>query len=186
MTIVFTPPIGLKDKNTYPDKRTGDGFRNDMQGLLDQIKDQVNAAMAFKGVLLRKNTVQSVPNNVITFINWDIAEYDTTGFFSATKPTRITIPSGISKVVLKGNSSWAVTTTGQKYITIYKNGLEGYGLPMTRLPQGDSTRANQNICSAVIPVVAGDYFEFVGYQGSGGALDFFNNFQSWFALEVVE
>ena len=138
----------------------------------------------FKGVLLRKNTAQSIPANAVEAVKWEEAIYDTSNFFKLSSPTRITIPSGVSKVRLVANSAWAINVSGGRYIAVYKNNEEIIGLPMIRfLPD---TRANQNVSSAVIQVVVGDYFELKVHQTTGGALDFVSNFQTWFSLEVVE
>lgn len=138
----------------------------------------------FKGALVRLLTNQSIPNNAYTTVSFETALYDTSSFWDSGLPTRLTIPSGVNKVVLKANVQWDANDTGRREFSLRKNGGSFIGQPDSR--NAASQRTNDNMASAVIDVIAGDYFEVVVLQNSGGALNLMPGTPMWFALEVVE
>jgi hypothetical protein len=140
-----------------------------------------------KGVLLKKSLAQSIANNAPTMVSWDGEIYDDSNFFDIASPTKIIIPDGVSKVILKANSAWDGNVTGYRSIQIIKNGDsngEYMRSVVTRI--ADTVRSNSNIVTPIMNVVQGDYFELLVLQTSGNALNFTNNFNSWFSLEVVK
>jgi hypothetical protein len=89
-------------------------------------------------------------------VAWDAADYDTDSFWSGGSPTRLTIPSGVTKVRLAGGIH--LTSDGvAMFTTLSKNGSTAFaGNPIqwvdSALPNG------QSITSPALAVTAGDYF----------------------------
>ncbi len=130
----------------------------------------------FKGALLRKTQHQSV-TSTLTPLVWQVVDYDTNNFFSSTNPTRLTIPSGVSKVKLIANIR--ILTSGNIDFTIQKNGTFYQGNPYL-IHEG----IRFNLSSAVVEVSEGDYFEVYVSIANGGEVR--ADTATWFALEVVE
>ena len=84
--------------------------------------------------------------------------------------TRLTVPPGVTKVRLAVNIEWQTSPTNQ-LVEIRMNGgaVIGGGSFIVR---GDSGYSNQmrNIASAVLPVVAGDWFELAVFVSASGEL----------------
>ena len=138
-----------------------------------------------RGALVNLATSQSIPNRTYTKIAFDNVVYDTDGFFSSNQPTRLTVPSGISKIKVLANIEWGINSNGYREIKIRKNNVpENHGLPEDR--RQAMNRSNVNLSSSVIQVTQGDYFEILVYQDSGGALDIHGNYPTWFSIEVIE
>jgi hypothetical protein len=47
-----------------------------------------------------------VADSTDTVIPWDATEFDTEGFWDSGNPSRLTVPSGMSRVRLLGNVRW--------------------------------------------------------------------------------
>jgi len=96
-------------------------------------------------------------------------------------PTRLTVPTGVSKVRLKGNIDW--TFGGHWHVWIHKNGALFFGAAKES-DEGDA--GVQSIGSAVVDVTPGDYFELVARQTSASPKNVAADELTWFAIEVVE
>ena len=141
--------------------------------------------LPFRGALVRRSTNLSVSTTgSYVAIPWQSAVYDSDTFWDAGQPTRLTVPAGVTKVRLAGNIEWQTSPTSQ-LVEIRKNGgsVIGGGAFIVR---GDGGYSNQmrNIASAVLPVVAGDWFELAVFVSASGELRGLE--RTWFALEVVE
>lgn len=143
------------------------------------------ALLPFRGALVRRTTNFSVSTTgAYVPISWQSAVYDSDTFWDAGQATRLTVPAGVTKVRLTGNIEWQTSPTSQ-LVEIRKNGgaVVGGGSFIVR---GDSGYSNQmrNIASAVLPVVAGDWFELAVFVSASGELRSLE--RTWFAIEVVE
>ncbi|GIX11749.1 hypothetical protein [Elioraea sp.] len=143
------------------------------------------ALLPFRGALVRRTTNFSVSTTgAYVAIPWQSAVYDSDALWDAGQATRLAVPAGVTKVRLTGNIEWQTSPTSQ-LVEIRKNGgaVVGGGSFIVR---GDSGYSNQmrNIASAVLPVVAGDWFELAVFVGASGELRSLE--RTWFALEVVE
>lgn len=130
---------------------------------------------AFVGVALLKSADQSVSNLTETAISFDVEEFDTDGFHSnTTNNTRITIPTGKGgKYLVTMRLSWAQNSTGSRWVSLFKNGSD-YATHI--MPPISSSNTNQlSSISLVVNLVAGDYIELYGQQGSGGSLNALGN-----------
>jgi hypothetical protein len=142
------------------------------------------ALLPFRGALVRRSTNFSVSTGGYVAIPWESAVYDSDALWDAGQATRLTVPAGVTKVRLTGNIEWQTSPTSQ-LVEIRKNdgAVVGGGSFIVR---GDSGYSNQmrNIASAVLPVVAGDWFELAVFVGTSGELRSLE--RTWFAIEVVE
>lgn len=149
-------------------------------------------ATPFRGALLTRATdYMDFDENTPILAPWEQAEYDTDGFFSLTQPTRITIPTGVHKVRISGQVALPSSITAHSaYVTAYKNGLPDYpGQGVQNFRQSADGFSNNvyQTQSAIIPVVAGDYFELRLYtSGALGLMDDILAPASWFQVEVIE
>jgi hypothetical protein len=83
---------------------------------------------AFRGALVKLTADEPVADSTDVAISWGAAVYDTDGFWSAGTPTRLTVPTGVSKVRLKGNIDWTFGGTGHRHVWMYQNGGPFYGM----------------------------------------------------------
>jgi hypothetical protein len=150
-----------------------------LSGVTGPIQDQIDAlAPGGRGVLISKSSSQSINNDTYTTISYDTAIYDTDSAYSGGAPTRITIPTGVSKAQFTAAATInALFTTGDFGLQIKKNGssFAGNGGQMLTLGSSSSNYPNLNISSAWVAVTPGDYFEVNAYQKTGSA---FNILQS--------
>ncbi len=146
---------------------------------------------AFNGALAYRTSAQSISNSSATTVTWNGTEYDTgvatygAAFWNSAG--RFTIPSGVTKIRIGASASWASSSAGLRSVNIKKNGSAFTGQPHVR---GSATTAImlQQGWSPVINVTAGDYFEVVVFQTSGGSLNLEGSSTepTWFAIEVVK
>ena len=116
------------------------------------------------------NGDQSTTNATEKVLAWDTEFWDTSGFHSTTTNTsRITIPTGLGgRYCLSGFLVFPANATGARFAGIRKN-AGGYDFISSGAGNGTySTYVNFNV---IYEAVAGDYFEVVAFQNSGGALN---------------
>jgi len=141
----------------------------------------------YNGALIVLGTDQSISDSSATNISFTSADYDTLSFWSAGSPTRITIPSGVSKVRLSAELQYAANATGARTFQINKNGSGVYNGRASVNGSAASTSTSgfgMNCSTAVINVSAGDYFEVNTSQNSGGSLAAQGG-RTWLAIEVI-
>ena len=138
---------------------------------------------ACRGALVRLTADEAVAASTDVAIPWDAAVYDTDTFWSAGNPTRLTVPTGVSKVRLKGNIDWTFGGAGHRHVWIHKNGALFFGAAKES-DEGDA--GVQSIGSAVVDVTPGDYFELLARQTSASPKNVAADELTWFAIEVVE
>lgn len=147
-----------------------------------------NPISEFSGALLTLTNTRTWKSTSYNNVDWDKAEYDTSGFYNPKQSTRLTIPRGVSKVRLSANIAWATVGTkfdeGYRAMKILKNGKSAPGLPYQRY-MGISTSPG-NISSTVIPVKEGDYFELEVYYRDNNELYLGSSDYTWFSIEVVD
>ena len=148
-------------------------------------------AAAFDGAMVGLSANQSLANGVNQPISWASTDYDTKGFWSASQPTRLTIPAGVSWVRLVASQVYSGSScAGFRQLIILKNKTPvNYGWfrgdPVVNHPATCGTTSDAQGMTPVIPVVAGDYFEMTAYQSSGAPLDLLLSTGTWFSIEVV-
>ncbi len=153
-------------------------------------KGQVTAASSgtsgtFRGALVSKNAQQTINTGAVTALTWQTVGYDTSSFFSAGANTRLTVPAGVSYVRALANFNW-VAGNFRRTVLIRKNGLDFIGQGRTDFLSGLSIEGSIGVVSAVVSVVATDYFEAYAFQNSAGDQKIDNIPGTWFAIEVLQ
>lgn len=140
---------------------------------------------AFGGARVRKAadlTGQNLTAGAV--ITWDTEDFDTHGFHDTSSNTsRITIPSGITKVMLTAAlriNNIAASSVPRAFLT--KNGTTTVVQISGHNP---STSWGCNINSGPLAVSAGDYFE-ISFQNDTDTSVDITAVTSWFAVEVLE
>lgn len=138
-----------------------------------------SSSASFAGALVKLTANEATEATTNKLVPWDVATYDTSSFWSAEQPTRLTVPAGVSYVRLTGQLT-NDPADGQLYGTIYKNGAVFDVMPIsdTETAGGDSV----NFVSPVVPVVPGDYFEVNAYTQTARNLVVTG---TWFQIEAV-
>ena len=145
-------------------------------------------ASRFKGATVRTLADQSIPSNTTTVINWDAENIDTdTIHDNVTNNTRLTVPSGVTKIQLFGNILFAPNITGDRALQMEKNGAGPFtGGGTFKLLANGNGPFRGSAASAPVVVVGGDYFELLVFQNSGAALNLAAGLDTWFAMVIVE
>jgi len=125
----------------------------------------------FDGASAFADSAFNIPDNVETAIPLDDESFDTKSFHdNVTNNTRITIPTGVSRVSLTGQITTANASAGtflQFRIDINDSG--NTPAATTTIPRATGLEA-QNVSTGPIDVVSGDYFELKVLQDTGGVL----------------
>ena len=160
------------------------GTMIDGRDILQEIDDLANKARG-GGALVNLNTTQLIPNESYTKVSFNNVIYDTDGFYNNNLPTRLTVPSGVSKVKVIANIEWGQTGTGRRVVEIWKNGVDGnHGLPKDS--RAGSADPSVNLSSSVIEVAQGDYFEVLVFHNGGLNMSIQGSHSTWFSIEVIE
>lgn len=131
--------------------------------------EQIHAPTALPGCYLYKSGTQSIATATLTAITFD-TESDVGGCHEGvTNPSRITVPAGHGGMwVFSGVLGYAANATGIRGALLRKNGATVMSVYGPNLGSGNGAAVP---FSCVHIVVAGDYFEIVAYQDSGGNLN---------------
>lgn len=121
------------------------------------------------GARVARSTVATLSHNVDTAVPWDTEIFDDGGFWTSSSDRRLTIPTGLGGIYILTASCWFdANGTGIRQVRFRQNGSTILG--WQRIP-GSSSAAVVPTASVVCQAVAGDYFELMIYQDSGGALN---------------
>ena len=130
-------------------------------------------------------SAQSIANNSNVAIALNAEDFDSHGFHdNVTNNTRFTIPAGLDGLYLVvGQVAHGLDTAGTtRGCNIHKNGSmrgQTYMAP-------NQTFDTVVQASCILPMVAGDYVELVGYQNSGSANDVVASIsETWMALTYL-
>jgi len=124
---------------------------------------------AFVGCSLTNGSEITVANNTDQALTFDTENYDTDSMHStSTNLSRITIPTGKGGYYeFRWGGVWGSNTSGNRRLRLRKNGTTDYqSSAMTT--KGDGLTAIS--ASTVVSASAGDYFELMAFQDSGGNL----------------
>lgn len=121
--------------------------------------------------LVRRSTAQSISRSTWTTVNWNVETADPGNFYDSAAPTRLTIPSGVSRVALSGLVSFGIGAVSASFLAAWaKNGVRQYPGSAFYAQQQINSGFGNNHCpcfSGIIPVVPGDYFELQGWTNTG-------------------
>jgi hypothetical protein len=141
-----------------------------------------NWAVPFRGALTQKTATQSVAANTETAITFNSTIYDTDSFWSNANPTRLTVPAGVTRVVVSANVRITGGSTSAQ-LQLRMNGGDVVGVGNVNMSTG-LTVAQINAVSAPISVTAGDYFEASVFVTAARTID--ASPRTWLAIQVVE
>jgi hypothetical protein len=136
-------------------------------------------------------SAQSFPTASNDAVSWDSVVVDELGATGAgdsppVNPTRLTVPTGVSKIRLSANTVWEANTTGYRRLYVLKNGAPFAGEFLIEAANIGSTAVmGLNAASAIINVSPGDFFELMVQQLSGGNLNLQASETTWFEMEAV-
>lgn len=147
-----------------------------------------------RGALAFGTSNQATVTSVELTVLFDTEAYDTDAIHSTSSNTsRLTVPSGVTKIRLTAQIQFAGNSTGiVRKLRITKNGGGG-GIDANRdtflpvnnnSPGGNLTAHMVQIVTGVIECVATDYFEMKVEQNSGGALNLLADMY-WFEMEIL-
>ena len=132
-----------------------------------------SSGTTFKGVSVYQSGAgtQSISNNTLTALTFDLEDFDTDGFHSTTTNTsRITIPTGMTGYYLiSTNVSWQANATGLRAGTIRKNNSDIAYYPDISAISASAYPGYS--FSTVLYLTAADYLEVFVSQTSGGSLN---------------
>ncbi|TGT72900.1 hypothetical protein EN802_13555 [bacterium M00.F.Ca.ET.159.01.1.1] len=168
---------------------------SDLKTFINTDPTVVPSSNPFRGALVKRTTSQAITTATETPVTWESAVYDSDSIWSAGSPTRLTVPSGVTKVRLKANVQWDISSVGFRYVAMKKNGADFDGRGASLIDSLASNYEWQNIGSAVVAVTAGDYFDLRVQHSKGSNLNLLPSATSgsqtwsdllWFSMEVVE
>ncbi|MBD3260367.1 MAG: hypothetical protein GF334_01595 [Candidatus Altiarchaeales archaeon] len=185
--------IGSTSVDIYENSITIDGDRVVVEpdfvsasGYLDsRITSMDPNGISFKGAIVSKTNNQNLPSGANTPVNFQSVQYDHGGWFDASQPTRFTVPSGVSRVVVFANVSLENSgATGKQQVKITRNDQFGQpGFPIAGHAQETSSSDDlYNVCTAPIEVTPGDYFEVQVFHNQGAGIDVFGTGNTWFGI----
>lgn len=142
-----------------------------------------------RGAMVYKSTNQTAANyTTITAITFDAEARDTDSIHdTGSNPSRLSVPSGVSKVKLKGHVR-IQSHTANRYIALYitKNGSTGYIGEQGSIQQSELTVGEVHVESPVLDVTGGtDYFELALEVGTDTSIDLVAQ-RTWFEMEIIE
>lgn len=149
----------------------------------------LNITKPFRGALVSDTSGTAISDDVATALPFDTEAYDTdTIHDNATNNTRLTVPSGVTKVRVSGNFEAIYTASSVDiWVTIRKNGSFTYvGVPYYTSSIDSSTFHAANISSPPLEVTAGDYFEMWVTVDSNGGSPTLTADGTWLAMEIIE
>ncbi len=144
--------------------------------------------VAYRGALVKPNADITTVNATSGYtVVHDAESYDTDAIHdNATNNTRLTVPAGVTRVRLSANVDIALASNDD-YMEhqILKGGIGNWDGAPDQLVEVGLTLSKSNITSAVVTVVAGDYFEqkIVIQSDTSVTID---KDRTWFAMEIIE
>ena len=122
------------------------------------------------GARVTLGAVQAIPNAAGTAIQFTQAQFDSSGFFDAGTPTRLTVPAGLGGVyAITGYVLFAASGVGIRQSSIPVNAAATHAINGP-LP-GNGAFNNGLPVPLTLALAAGDFVELEAYQSSGGALN---------------
>lgn len=115
-------------------------------------------------------SAQSISNSTHTALQFNAESFDSNTLHdNSTNNTRLTIPTGMTgKWMFAGGAEFAANATGQRQITLKKNGTTF----LTQSIQVATSAFDQEVLVIdVLSMTAADYMELHAYQTSGGSLN---------------
>lgn len=148
------------------------------------------AAPGFRGALVYRTSDQSINNNTLVELLFNAEKYDTDNIHNNSVNTqRLTVPSGVTRVIIRGAVYWGTNTSGDRNAAISFNdnfNYVGVGQYAIRAANALSTVACLN--TPVLEVSGNQYFKLEVFQNSGGTRNVLGsaNNATWFSMEIIK
>ena len=152
-------------------------------------------AFSSVGIVLPNDAAPTFPvnaNEIALALNSE--SFDTDSIHdNAVNNTRLTVPAGVTRIILRGGATIGPAVTGLHHLRMRKNGGSGsidtgmaIFIPHQTVPAGGSgsNKGLDSFTSGVINTVAGDYFEMYGLNQNvvaglvAGTI--------WFEMEIIQ
>jgi hypothetical protein len=130
---------------------------------------------------VQKDAAQLIPStvSVLTPLTWQVALYDTGGFYDPAEPDRLTVPTD-GVYVISGGVRWATNPLGTRFMALCINGADTGCTVDTNVavsqyatnddPGVGTPRLTQQSTTTQVKLVTGDVVQVVVVQNSGGDL----------------
>ncbi len=142
----------------------------------------VPSSVPYRGARVKRTNNLAITSGVSTVVAWEAKDRDTDSIWSAGAPTRLTVPTGVTKVRLRGAARWAASGAVRQ-ILFAKNGSSAFaGNAALNVPSSQDLAVQTD----VLDVVAGEYFEMTLFHSDGAAATLSAHDRTWFALEIVQ
>lgn len=158
-----------------------------LSSVTSNVQTQLNGkAPEFSGALIYLTSDQSISNATFQSLTFHAESYDSNNFFSGASPTRLTVPSGATKIRLNGEVGFQTNASGDRVVSVRKNGSTANypGHPGLSWASSNIPDYKRQFSSGPLAVSGGDYFELWLYQSSGVALNARSD-TCWFSIEVL-
>jgi hypothetical protein len=138
-----------------------------------------------RGALVRRTT-NIVQPTATTPIPWQVADYDTDGFWSPSDPTKFIIPPGVRKITVSGIVKMINTSDSIIIRTRRNAGLfwPGSSPVILHAGSGFGNTKTMSTYSGVANVTPGEFFDLATRSDSGGRTVVAD--ETWFCIQVVE
>ena len=112
---------------------------------------------------------------------WQTTDFDDLGAWSISQPTRLTIPSGVTRAEFFGSIMWDNPTTQRVKVILRKNGTTQLMFTIIGSQGGEPVAG---LASGPLAVTAGDYFELLYELGSTSGQDLLQQY-SFFSARLI-
>lgn len=165
---------------------------------LDELKTFINtdptvvpSSVPWRGARVYRTTnLTGIPTG--TAITWQASAIDTESIWSVGAPTRLTVPTGVTKVRLFGGAQFETGgTAGTVGLSINKGGSamgapNHYGRDTFRSGTTGFTTNRAHIFTSVLEVTAGQYFELLAQISMTGIDEVLASEATFFEMEILE
>jgi hypothetical protein len=120
--------------------------------------------------LVQLSVNQAISTGTLTKVSWGSVVHDEANFWADGNPTRLTVPPGITEVIVSAYAAFPNNGTGDRWIVIrYNDTTQVASMILPNSPVSDNDRIYAQ--TPVLKVTPGDFFEVQVWQASGGNLD---------------
>jgi hypothetical protein len=140
----------------------------------DPTFEAASGSSTFVGAMVKKSADETGANfTTAAAVAWNTEVYDTDAFHdTVTNNSRLTVPSGITKVDVKGTIRLnSVSANVLTQIAIRKNGSVDYDGHAAQDTSNGQTTRDLSVTALGVPVTAGDYFELYLFQQTDTSVD---------------